>query len=313
MNLILYRMNQDPEYQDQPEEDEEQIEDISEKDEAEGRSSLDKYTTGPQRVEEPPVEKEASLKGSCVVDAVGNYARSAGLSMSCQGKKLCQDTYYCGMQEFVDATLKAIASKIAEKKALEMENSGLKIALNKMKEDIMKEKQMQKAIQRTIEQEVEVTKKREQDNEDLSELLAVLQEKTKARKDDINAKLAEADEYYTQLRDNLTEERAKFEAIKEQIDSERKNARAEIKNLEIAHVEAAGSIDDMKRRIEHNKIAEYERVKMLRQKSKMLATLIGQETLTGKSPLHKDISKILRSPLKQSSVMQSMSRSYGKV
>jgi len=301
-------MNEEPN-QDQINNDNE-IEEIEEKDEGEGRASLEKYTTGQQKAAEPGEEKEESQKGNSIVDSVSNYLKSSAVGSP--GMRATKDTYYCGLQEFIDNTLKMIATKIAEKKGIELETSGLKISLSKLKEDIRKEEQMQRVIKKNVEQEVEVTRKREKDNQDLAELLQVLKDKTEARQNDINAKLSETEEYYQQVKEGVEEERQKFEAIKTQLEEDRVAAKAEIKNLELAHAEATGITEDLKKRIDHAKILEYERVKMLRQKSKLLATLIGQETITGKSSLHKDISKILRSPTKQGSVMQAMSKSYTK-
>ncbi len=283
-------------------------EETEEKDEAEGRASLEKYTSGKPKVEPPAEEKEPTEQPSAVKDSLRASMQLSGSP----SRRVAQDTYYHSLQDFVDTTMKSIASKIAEKKSIELENSSLKILINKLRDDLKKEEQLQKVLQRNISQEMEVSRKREKDNADLDELLQVLREKTDAKKTEIDAKVNEAEEYYGQLKENVTEEKAKMEAIKKQIEEERVETRKEIKAIELAHAEAIGMYESLKKQVEHQKAVENERVKMLRQKSKLLAALIGQETLAGKSPIQKDISKILRSPLKQSMIMQSASKTLSK-
>ena len=289
---------------EEPQQDDEELGEMAEKDETEGRASLVKYADNKQ--------KEGSQKGNSIVDSVSNYMKASVQEPGSSGKR-AKDTYYYDLQEFIDNTLKSIASKIAEKKSVELETSSLKIELNKIKEEIKKEEQMQKVIKKNLEQEIEVSRKREKENLDLEELLRALQEKTGMRKNEINEKLAETEAICDQAKEIFLAEQSKFLSIKKQIEDERAEARTEIKNLEIEHADASTIIEDLKKKISHGNMVEHERVKMLREKSKVLAALIGQETTVGKTSLHKGISKILKSPQKQASVMHSASRSYSKV
>ena len=277
-------------------------------DDAAGKASLEKYTSGQTKVG-PINDPKLSVHKQ---DNAGSPSKSTAFGNGSPSKRLANDSYYHGLQDFVDMALKSIAAKIAEKKSVEMDTSSLKIVISKIRDDLKKEDQMQKIIKRNTEQENETCRKRIKENEGLLEMLKALKEKADAKRAEIAARITEAEAQYNKLRESIAEEKNKVEAVKQQIDLERVETKNEIRVLEQANADAINELDEYRRRIEHQRIAEHERVKMLRQKSKVLASLIGQEATIGKSPLHKDISKILRSPVKQSSIMQTVSRTLSK-
>ncbi len=261
-----------------------------------GISPQEQYNNNNVEEEERPAEKSRS-------------------SIRSPGSRLAGDAYFCELQDFVDNALKLIAGKIAEKKGVELDTSGFKLALSKSRDDIKREHQMQRTLQRNLDQEIEVCKKREKDVAELTELLQVLKEKTEGRRDEIAAKLAETEAQSADMLQTLDNDRARFIDIKQQMENEKMATRAEIKRLEMTHAEASGVFDELRKRTERSRYQENERVKMLRQKSKLLATLIGQETISGMTAtkLHKEVSKILRSPMRSDYRVQSSSRSYSKV
>jgi len=264
------------------------------------RGNLQKYSLPTKNDKSPSKDVNPSNRLS-----LGDRSfKNSQLSASPQSKR---DYYYNTLQDFVDNSMKSIALKIAEKKSIELENSSLKIYINKMREELKKNESIQKTIQRNINQEEEQAKKREKENQELAELLDVLKEKTDAKKAEIDNKIAETETGYAQLSQNVEEERNKLESIRSQIKQERTEIQNETRSLEVAHAESIATMEEMKKKIERQKSIENERIKMLRQKSKLLATLIGSESLAGSTGVHKEISKILKTPLKQSMASPSKS------
>lgn len=208
-----------------------------------------------------------------------------------------KDAYLNNLQTFIDDTARAIAARIAEKKALELDNTRLKIEVHKAKEDARKLEQLQRPLRRALDQELELKKKREKDTAELSEILRAMQEKLEARRAEVDARLADARAALSESRQSLAIDHTRLDQIKHQMKTSRHECQAEIKGLERAHVEATDAVEAMRKRLGRSRDKEREREKIIQQKSKLLESLVGKETMVGsKTAIHKEVAKILRSP-----------------
>ena len=286
----------------------------SDVDEAAGRANMSKYTTS-QPKEQPkqvpkPAESAQSPNSQQVDDSIEGYSQVTGYAVGSAAKIAAGDSYYRELQGFVDSTLRTLASRIAEKKSIELDTSAIKANITKQKEEIKKEELNQKAILKSIALELEQGKKKEKEIEELTVLLRMLVEKVAGREVGTDSKKDELELVHQQSQESLALAREKFQTIKQQLDEGRESAKVDIMKLEEAHEEASDMLDTLKKKVTQAKAIEYERTKMLREKSRILASLIGKENSHGKTALHQDIYKILKSPEKMSRMMsQTLSKS----
>ncbi len=295
-----------------PAEDSDEPMDADDDDEVGGRADLGRYAGGQSQAKlvQPGATEESPESSQIVADSHAGQSkalmsRSGGFSGSLAGK----DAYFCELQGFVDGTLKSVANKIAEKKSVELDNSSTKVILAKLRDDAKKEEKTQKELERSIIQESETTQKREAEAAKLRDLLETLKAKVEERRAENEARLAELENCCNQNKQELEESREKFQSIKEQLDSDRAATRDETRRLTSEHSEACDMLEAMKKRASQMRLVEGERTKMLREKSRILASLIAQETASGKSSVQMDICKILKTPEKNSFAM---SRSFAE-
>lgn len=226
-------------------------------------------------------------------DMSGAFPKQQTLSESVSVKDMMDDAYYQGLEELVDIALHAITAKLSEKKSAELENSSLKVMIAKVKEDIKREDQVQKTLKKSIEQERESRKKKERENLELKETLDIMNEKADDRKNEINKRLTETQTYYDEIKDSTAKERVKIENIKRQLKDMSVEVRNEIRSLELANAEAIGFLEELKKKSDYDRIVKSDRLKSIKQKSKLLASLIGQD-----SPLTKTSSMAKSTPRK---------------
>eukprot|EP00826_Nyctotherus_ovalis_P018996 TRINITY_DN15789_c0_g3_i2.p1 TRINITY_DN15789_c0_g3~~TRINITY_DN15789_c0_g3_i2.p1 ORF type:complete len:227 (-),score=95.83 TRINITY_DN15789_c0_g3_i2:93-773(-) len=203
-------------------------------------------------------------------------------SESMSEKDLMEDAYYQELEEVVDAALHSITAKIAEKKAVELENSSIKVMISKVKEEVKREDQTQKGLRKAIEQERDMRKKHEKDNRELAQTLELMNNKAEARREEIIQKLQETQSYYEELKENTAKDKAKIESIRTQLKNMAVEVRNEIRSLELANAEAIGFLDELKKKAEYDKLVKNDRLKSIKQKSKMLAALIAQDNTGAK-------------------------------
>lgn len=215
-------------------------------------------------------------------DTSGHSAKQPMMSESMSEKDLMEDAYYQELEEVVDAALHSITAKIAEKKAVELENSSIKVMISKVKEEVKREDQIQKGLKKAIEQERDMRKKHEKDNRELAQTLELMNNKAEARREEIIQKLQETQSYYEELKENTAKDKAKIESIRTQLKNMAVEVRNEIRSLELANAEAIGFLDELKKKAEYDKLVKNDRLKSIKQKSKMLAALIAQDNTGAK-------------------------------
>jgi len=225
-------------------------------------------------------------------------AKQPIMSESMSERDLMEDAYYQELEEVVDAALHSITSKMAEKKAVELENSSIKVIISKVKEDIKKEDQIQKGLRKAIEQEKDIRKKHERDNRELMQTLELMNSKAESRREEIVQKLQETQSYYEELKDNTAKEKAKIESIRTQLKDMATEVRNEIRSLEMANAEAIGFLDELKKKSEYDKLVKNDRLKSIKHKSKMLAALISQDNTSTKLTPRKNTTRSSRISLK---------------
>lgn len=203
---------------------------------------------------------------------------------------LTLDDYYQGMEELVDAALATITSKIAEKRNLELENSSIKVMLAKVKEDIKREQQTQRALKKSIEQEKDLRKKHERENEEHIQAMELMNSKAESRREEIARQLVDTEAYYNELKESIAAEKAKIESIKEQLKNMSVEVRNEIRSLEIANAEAIGFLDELKKKTDYDRLVKNERMKTIKQKTKALAALLAQDNPIPKTTTRKNTS-----------------------
>lgn len=231
-------------------------------------------------------------------DSSGGLVRQPTLSESSSMKDTIDDAYYQGLEELVDAALNSITTKLAEKKAAELENSSLKVMIAKVKEETKKEEQTQKTLKKSIEQEKDMHKKRERENKELIQTLELMNKKAEDRREEIEQKQLEAQNYYDELKESIVKEKERIENIRTQLKDMTVEVRNEIRSLEQANAEAIGFLDELRKKAEYDKLIKNERLKTIKQKSKILAALISQDAPTVKTTPRKSINRSLRSSIK---------------
>ncbi len=291
----------------EPEDSDDMGADEDNDDEAGGRADLGRYASKPQVQSKPPesdVDPDESQQASQVI----NENKESSMGLSKLGSRMggsamalaANDSYYRELQGFVDSALKTVANKIAEKKGLEFDSASAKITIAKLRDDIKKEEQTQKMVQKSIQQETELSKKREREVQELADLLNMLKEKVQLRGAETSDRVEDLQAAYNENKASLEEAKSNFEQAKEQLEEEREATRAELRRLEAEHIQVCDDYDAMKKRMGQVRMVEHECVRMLREKSRILSTLIAQETSSGKSSIHQDICKILKTPEKNS-------------
>ncbi len=289
-------------------EEEEDILDMSpDEEEGAGRANLAKYTSGPT-VEQPRVHTDPAEVVPEQSSELRKFSADSAPKKSVYGHSkmsyaVANDAYFRELQGFVDNTLRTVAGRIAEKKAIELDTAAFKSQITKLKEDMKKEEQTQKAIQKSLAQEMEICRKREQEVAELEELLKMVKNRTITKQAELDKRNADLERCWDETRGNLELAQEKFASIKAQIEEGRETTKQEIRQLEAGHSAAYATLAELKKSLGQARTAEQERIKMLRQKSRILAALIGQESSFGKSSVQQDIYKILKSPSKQSFMM----------
>jgi len=211
-------------------------------------------------------------------------------------RRLQKDAYFNKLEEFSDDTLKVVANKIAEKRSIEMETSNYKSEIAKLKEQVKKDEHEHKNLIRLIETEKEICRKNEADTRDLEEILASLNYKILAKKEELSIETEKIQKIWNEEYKNLEEARQRLINAKNRYEDEKVNIKHNVKRLDHEHNIAYENLVDLKKSLSQAKSNEQERVKMLRQKAKILVSLIGKENSNGKSALHNEIVKILKSP-----------------
>jgi len=263
-----------------------------EQEKQESKVEEERYMVGQKQVE----EDQYILGG--LNDTSGVSGKQATMSESISSKNLLEDAYYQELEEIVDTALQSITAKMSEKKAAELENSTIKVMISRVKEDIKREEQIQKGFKKAIEQEKDTRKKYEKDNKELVQTLELITQKAESRKEEIIQKLQETQSYYEDLKENAGREKAKIESIRVQLKDMAVEVRKEIHALEMANAEAIGFLDELKKKTEYDKLVKNDRLKSIKQKSKMLVALISQDN-TGTKPIsHKSANKLPRASLK---------------
>lgn len=253
--------------------------------------------------EEPKVEEQKQVvedQNNLLVfnDTSGASVKQPIMSESMSEKDLMEDAYYQELEEVVDAALHSITAKIAEKKAVELENSSIKVMISKVKEDIKREDQTQKGLKKAIEQEKDTRKKHEKDSRELAQTLELMNNKAESRREEIIQKLQETQNYYEELKDSTAKERTKIESIRTQLKDMAVEVRNEIRSLELANAEAIGFLDELKKKSEYDKLVKNDRLKTIKQKSKILAALIAQDNTGTKLTPRKNATRASRTSLK---------------
>lgn len=251
-----------------------------------------------QKVEVQKQEPEDQNTLLALNDASETSVKQPIMSESMSEKDLMEDAYYQELEEVVDAALHSITAKIAEKKAVELENSSIKVMISKVKEDIKREDQIQKGLKKAIEQEKDTRKKHEKDNRELAQTLELMNNKAESRREEIIQKLQETQNYYEELKDNTAKEKSKIESIRMQLKDMAVEVRNEIRSLELANAEAIGFLDELKKKSEYDKLVKNDRLKTIKQKSKMLAALIAQDNTGAKLTPRKNATRSSRASLK---------------
>ena len=284
-----------------------EIMDISiDDDDGAGRVNLAKYTSGSAieqtRVHTDPAEEvqpqQADVTGPRKFSA-DSVKKSIAGGPSKMSYIAANDAYFRELQGFVDNTLRTVAGKIAEKKAVELDTAAFKAQIVKLREDMKKEELIQKSFQKTISLEEDAYRKQEQNSRELLSVLNAIKNRIATKKAEIDKKNADLEKCSEQSQQNLEDVQMKFSGIKTQVEESRETTRIDIKRLENKYAAAFEILAGLKKTVAQTRVAEQERVKMLRQKTRILATLIGQESSAGRSMVHQDIYRILKTPSRQ--------------
>ena len=155
--------------------------------------------------------------------------------------------------------------------------------IGKVREDIKREEQTQKSLKKAIDQERETRKKKDRENAELKQSLDIMNDKAEIRKSEIDRRLVETQKYYEEIKESTRKEKVKIQNIRSQLKDMGGEVRNEIHSLELANAEAIGFLDELKKKTEYDRLAKNERLKSIKQKSKLLATLISQDSSSPKS------------------------------
>lgn len=230
------------------------------------------------------------------------------------GKSVRSDPYYQELQDFIEDTLKLLAERIAEKKSIEMESSVDRIAINKLNDEVKSLETKGKALKSQYDQESEGCEKLEQENAELEELLRALKGKSAVKNGEIDGKLKSLQTCYDQFYLQSQEGRKELTELRGEMDKQRNGLKAEIREIYSSHVDINQKLDGLDKQMAFAKTAEQERLKMLVSKSKLLDTLVEHEDVQCASTvLHKDISRILKSPSRARLAAKPKSRSLSRM
>ena len=238
------------------------------------------------------------------VDDLEKYFMQNGF-YTCSGRgNNKSDNLFHEVQGTVDRALKLVATRIAEKKAIDLENSGLRLAIRQIKEDISVEEKKRKKVEKSYMDTVTKCEKVEGENEELSLVVANLREKTNERRTQLGEELGKLREYKQALSEHIAEEKEELRTLVSEGNADKAQIRTDIKNIETDNLMANRKLEDLNKKQEYSKVMEQERVKMMRDKAKLLNNLIKNEEV-GEHPgsIKKELAQIISSGRKKGSLM----------
>jgi hypothetical protein len=224
------------------------------------------------------------------------------------------DVYAQEMQSFVDGMMKSIAQKIAEKKAIELASSKLQAALAGIQKETKKESDLVTLLTKKLDQESLQVKKREQENARDLELIKAIEAKKNQKNGEITTQLDLLRQQKAELQGNIAKQKEDLGNLRAENKRRATSLKQQLLATEHATVEATYELEKLYKQTTTVQQAETERLRILKEKSKMLNALILSEGLSGSNtPIQRDIAKILRSPSKTQSPSRPQSQLHSPV
>lgn len=197
-------------------------------------------------------------------------------------KIISQDVYLCQLQKIIDHALASVAAKIAQKKEIELNNQKICAKIAKLKENIEKEKKLHKSIRQQIEEEQATTKGSEQEVKELRCLKNIVFEKTFQEKSEASKALQKVEENYIQLKKKADKEKKELVDWTANIEKDRLKTKQKIHELNQEILNSTGEIAKKKAKLAAKSKNEKERIKLIKEKTKILNLLIEEVPCTNK-------------------------------
>jgi hypothetical protein len=199
------------------------------------------------------------------------------------------------LQEFVDTALKDIAGKITAKKQVTMDVASLRIAVA----EAQKQKQQQETVVKTLKKEAQIAAeadaKTAQAIIELEDLLGVENRKKDTIQHEMQERVNALRSRYERVQTSIQQKKVQLARLQKTTHDEQLKLSQEQERTTDAHANADETLAQLKRAMSESRVSEQARMKLLRQKARVLHSLIAREGVPFASDkLTKEISTILK-------------------